>query len=174
MTQLPPGDAAPIDFPVPVPFVDHLGIAMHAFADGRAELRIDLAAQHLNTWHVAHGGVVMTMLDVAMAMAARSAHPSRHGVATIEMKTTFMRPAQGSLRAVGQHLHGTATMSFCEARLYDDRSRLCATATGTFKFLRGLVSGAAAPPAKAESVATTAAAAAAAQSAPTPTEKGNP
>ena len=63
---------SPIPFPAKVPFVDSLGIELHAFGDGQAELRIDLDAAHLNTWHVAHGGVVMTMLDVAMAMAAQS------------------------------------------------------------------------------------------------------
>ena len=129
---------SPIPFPAKVPFVDSLGIELHAFGDGQAELRIDLDAAHLNTWDVAHGGVVMTMLDVAMAMAARSANPHGMGVATIEMKTSFMRPAEHRLRAVARVLHKTTTMAFCDASLFDDEDKLCANASGTFKYLRAL------------------------------------
>ncbi|MBE7418489.1 MAG: PaaI family thioesterase [Ideonella sp.] len=131
-------------FPYRIPFVEALGLELHAAADGKAELRIDLTDAHLNSWEVAHGGVLMTMLDVAMAQAARSL--GRHdgaagpGVATIEMKTSFVRPAEGALRALGQLLHRTATLAFCEASLYDGEGRLCAHATGTFKFVRALPS----------------------------------
>lgn len=141
----PPGSSSPLAFPAPVPFVERLGLELHAYGGGRAELRVDLDASHLNTWDVAHGGVVMTMLDVAMAMAARSGHAQGQGVATVEMKTSFMRPAEHRLRAEGQLVHATATMAFCEGRLYDSRDQLCATASGTFKYLRGLVRQPAAP-----------------------------
>jgi uncharacterized protein (TIGR00369 family) len=97
---------------------------------------------------VAHGGVLMTMLDVAMAHAARSAHrvqpaagdavDAGPGVATIEMKTSFMRPAEGRLVAKGRLLHRTATMAFTEGQVFNEAGELCAHATGTFKFLRAL------------------------------------
>jgi uncharacterized protein (TIGR00369 family) len=139
MTTLPPR-AEGLSFPARVPFVDSLGITLHGFGDGRSELRCDLTERHLNTWDVAHGGVVMTMLDVAMAMAARSGHASGQGVATIEMKTSFMRPAEGQLRALGTLMHATSTMAFCSAELFDDSGKLCASASGTFKYLRALPS----------------------------------
>lgn len=131
-----------IAFPVHIPFVEALGLELCGFGDGQAELRVDLAALHLNSWAVAHGGVLMTMLDVAMAHAARS--HQRHepqggpGVATIEMKTSFMRPAEGRLRALGTLLHRTASLAFCEGRVLDERGELCASASGTFKYLRAL------------------------------------
>ena len=127
-----------LQYPVLIPFAETLGLELWAFADGKAELRVDLDEAHLNSWDVAHGGLLMTMLDVAMAMAARSAHPGGPGVATVEMKTSFMRPAQHQLRAIGKLVHKTATLAFCEAQLFDDQSKLCAAATGTFKYLRGM------------------------------------
>ena len=60
------------------------------------------------------------------------------GLATIEMKTSFMRPAQGRLRAVGELLHRTPTLAFTEGRVYDEHEHLCAHASGTFKYLSGL------------------------------------
>ena len=131
-----------IPFPHRIPFVEELGLELHSVGDGKAEMRVDLAEAHLNSWQVAHGGVLMTMLDVAMAQAARSAH--RHdgvsgpSVATIEMKTSFVRPAEGELRALGKLLHRTATLAFCEASVIDAEGHLCAHATGTFKYLRAL------------------------------------
>ena len=131
-----------LQFPLRIPFVEELGLELWGFGDGRAELRVDLAEAHLNSWEVAHGGVLMTMLDVAMAHAARSVFshvPDRGpGVATVEMKTSFMRPAEGELRAVGKLLHRTTTMAFTEGSVFDEAGRLCAHATATFKYLRAL------------------------------------
>ena len=129
---------SPIPFPVTVPFVESLGIELHGYSEGHAELRVDLDAAHLNTWEVAHGGVVMTMLDVAMALASRSASPAGVGVAPVEMKTSFLRPAEHQLRAVAKVLHRSTTLCFCEASLFDDQGHLCAHATGTFKSLRAM------------------------------------
>lgn len=134
-----------LHFPLRIPFVEELGLELWAFDAGRAELRVDLREAHLNSWEVAHGGVLMTMLDVAMAMAARSLHRASPdggpGVATLEMKTSFMRPAEGALAAHAGVLERTTTLAFTEGRVLDAQGRLCAHATGTFKFLRGLPTG---------------------------------
>jgi uncharacterized protein (TIGR00369 family) len=138
------GPAMKRKFPVHIPFVEQLGMELWGFGDGKAELRLDLAESHLNSWEVAHGGVLMTLLDVAMAHAARSHHShdpaTAPGVATIEMKTTFMRPAEGELRALGSLMHRTTTLAFCEGRVVDGHGALCAHATATFKYLRALPS----------------------------------
>ncbi|HEY8877353.1 MAG TPA: PaaI family thioesterase [Roseateles sp.] len=134
-----------MEFPVHIPFVQQLGFQLHSVGDGEAELRLTISEQHLNSWRVAHGGVVMTLLDVAMAHAARSVN--RHlpdlgpGVVTVEMKTSFMRPGEGELRAVGKLLHRSTTMAFCEGSVYGADDKLCAHATGTFKYLRALPAG---------------------------------
>jgi uncharacterized protein (TIGR00369 family) len=133
---------SPLRFPSHIPFVQQLGFELHRFEGGHAELRVDLGQAHLNSWDVAHGGVLMTMLDVAMAHAARSIHAHEPdagpGVVTVEMKTSFMRPAEGHLRAEAKLLHRSTTMAFCEASVRDDDGHLCAHATGTFKYLRKL------------------------------------
>jgi hypothetical protein len=36
-----------IQFPIRIPFVEQLGLELHGFADGKAELRVDLAEAHL-------------------------------------------------------------------------------------------------------------------------------
>lgn len=128
-------------FPRPIPFVEALGCELISMGGGEAELRLSLRPEHANSHRVAHGGVVMTVLDVAMAHAARShltdASEPDAGVLTIEMKTSFFSPGQGVLRIVGRVLHRTASMAFCEGSAYsNDATEPCAHATATFKYLR--------------------------------------
>src|SRR5512145_1796819 len=98
-----------MQFPLVIPFVEELGLELHRFEGGHAEVQVDLENAHLNSWDVAHGGVLMTMLDVAMAHAARSVNGSEPGqgpgLVTVEMKTSFMRPAEGRLVAKATLLH---------------------------------------------------------------------
>lgn len=126
---------------VKIPFVELLGFELVRFEDGHSELAYDPRAEHHNSFSVVHGGAVMTLLDVAMATAARSADKDM-GVVTIEMKTTFMQPARGKLLAKGRLMHRTATMAFTEASIFDAEGKPCAHATGTFKYVRRLPTGA--------------------------------
>ena len=129
-----------LDFPVDIPFAEKLGLELWVASDGHHEIHVDLAAPHLNSRQVAHGGLLMTLLDIAMAQAARGQQRDEPGqrtsMATIEMKTSFMRAAQGRLRAVGKLLHKTGSLAFTEATVFDAQDHICAHATGTFKYLR--------------------------------------
>jgi len=126
-----------IPFGVRVPFVDHLGFTLERFEDGQSELHYEARPEHLNSFAVTHGGATMTLMDVAMATAARSVQPEM-GVVTIEMKTSFMQAARGKLTAKGRLIHRTATLAFTEATIFDAEGRACAHATGTFKYVRRL------------------------------------
>ena len=132
-----------ISFGANIPFVTHLGLALELFEGGQSVVAYTPQAEHLNSFAVAHGGAVMTLMDVTMATAARSVQKDM-GVVTIEMKTTFMRPAPGDgsvLTGRGELLHRTATMAFTQATLYDAGGKACAHATGTFKYVKRLPTG---------------------------------
>ena len=126
----------PLPFGHRVPFVTHLGFTLERFEAGEAELHYTALAEHLNNHGMTHGGACMTLLDVAMAAATRSAAEPDTGVVTVEMKTTFMQPASGPLVASGRMLHRTGRMAFAEGTLRDAQGRICAHATGTFKFVQ--------------------------------------
>ena len=136
----------PLAFALDIPFVETLGMQLWRFDGGFAEISLEVRPEMQNSWAVAHGGVVMTLLDVVMAHAARSVRDDTDhgapGIVTVEMKTSFMRPATGRLMATGHLLHGTKNMAFCEGSVRDAGGALCAHATGTFKFLRALKRGA--------------------------------
>jgi len=129
-----------IPFGVRIPFVDHLGFTLERFEGGESELHYTPQPEHLNSFDVTHGGASMTLMDVAMATAARSVQPDM-GVVTIEMKTSFMQAARGKLIAKGRLIHRTATLAFTEATIFDAEGRACAHATGTFKYVKRLPTG---------------------------------
>lgn len=131
-----------MEFPRHIPFVETLGFELLKFASGEAEIAVTVRDELCNAWMVAHGGLTMTLLDVAMAHAARSPKPGAEstgqGVVTIEMKTSFMRPGLGRLFARARVVHGTASLAFCEGWVLDDNGALVAQGSGTFKYLNGL------------------------------------
>jgi uncharacterized protein (TIGR00369 family) len=127
-----------IPFGAHIPFVEHLGFTLEKFDGGETELHFAPRPEHLNSFDVTHGGALMTFLDVIMATAARSVDPDM-GVVTIEMKTTFMRPAKvpvgQALVGKGHLQHRTRSMAFTEGSVFDTQGQLCAHATGTFKYV---------------------------------------
>lgn len=122
-------------FGVEIPFVNHLGFRLEFMQGGHSELHYEALPEHTNSFNVTHGGATMTLLDVTMATAARSDTPDM-GVVTIEMKSSFMRPARGPLVAKGRLIHRTSSMAFTEATVYDAEGNACSHATGTFKYVR--------------------------------------
>ncbi|MEI6734038.1 MAG: PaaI family thioesterase [Comamonadaceae bacterium] len=127
-------------FGVAIPFVNLLGFELRLFEGGLSEIAYAPKPEHLNSFSVTHGGALMTLLDVTMAVAARSVQNDM-GVVTIEMKTTFMQPARGTLSGKGRLMHRTATMAFAEATVFDEDGRACAHSTGTFKYVKRLPTG---------------------------------
>jgi len=123
-----------LTFGVAIPFVEHLGFQLETMEDGHSQLAYEARPEHLNSFGVTHGGAVMTLMDVTMAVAARSVEREM-GVVTIEMKTSFMQPSRGKLTGKGRLMHRTATLAFTEATIYDEAGRACAHATGTFKYV---------------------------------------
>ena len=123
-----------------VPFLKLLGVRLITAEMGRGEILLALKPEHTNTWDVAHGGVLLTLMDVAMAVAARSSDPDDRSVITVEMKNNFMQAANGILRVKADTVRRTATMAFCEAKLYNDQGEICCMSTGTFQFIKRLAS----------------------------------
>jgi uncharacterized protein (TIGR00369 family) len=120
-----------------IPFLDHLGVEVIAFGQGRSELAVTVRPELCNSMKVAHGGVLMTVLDAAMAIAGRAAHTDDYdapvNTITVEMKTSFVRPGAGRLAVRAECVHKAATLMFCEGEVRDEQGGLVARGNGTFK-----------------------------------------
>jgi uncharacterized protein (TIGR00369 family) len=86
----------------------------------------------LNPMKQIQGGYLSAMLDECMSVACMVASGMTHVGPTVEMKTSFFRPAYpGPLRGVGRVVKWGKTIAFTEGELYDAEGRLLAKASGT-------------------------------------------
>lgn len=126
------------EYGMPLPFIDHLGVERVASEEGRALLALKIKPEHRNSWNAAHGGVIMTLLDSAMSLAARlHIHGAPGGILTVEMNAKFIRPGVGDrLSAEGRVIGGGKTTLFCEAEVHDEAGTLLAKGMGTLRPVR--------------------------------------
>ena len=84
-------------------FRDLVGLDVVRADDGSVTARLDAADDHLNPLGTVHGGAIATLVDVAMGEAVATQRDHKGAPATIEMKVTYLEPAQpGPLEAVAQ------------------------------------------------------------------------
>ena len=129
----PPRTAYPF---LPVPFLELLGIKPIHVADGKAKLTIELQPQLRNLYDGFHGGVLMSVLDVAMASAAVSNVDFRNTVITLNLSVNFLSPASGQLTATAEVTGGGKSTVFCEGHIADGAGKMVASAVGSFKYLQ--------------------------------------
>jgi uncharacterized protein (TIGR00369 family) len=120
-------------FDMYMPFAELLGLRVGYKRTGDVGLELDLREQHMNSWRVAHGGVVMSMLDIVMGMSAKSLDETSIGATTVELKTNFIKAATGCVFARGLAQRAGRSLVFAEGELRNDAQELLARATGTFK-----------------------------------------
>ena len=118
-------------FGAQIPFVRHCGIEAVAVSGGETRLRLVLRPEHANNLGIAHGGLICTLLDVAMGTAARLT--AGGPVVTLEMQTRFLNPGRGTLDALGRVTRAGGAILFCDADIRDADGRLVASATSLMK-----------------------------------------
>jgi uncharacterized protein (TIGR00369 family) len=139
MSQQPAITAAP-QRPTPSgpachsPFLEKIGMRRVRVGDGEAVVTVELQPDLLNNHGGGHGGVVMTLLDSAMANAALSRIDFAREVVTVDMHIGFMRAATGRLEATGRATGGGRSVCFCEAEVVDATGKIVAKSMGTFRY----------------------------------------
>ncbi|MDP1640791.1 MAG: PaaI family thioesterase [Phenylobacterium sp.] len=112
-----------------------LGFRMVAVsqAEKMVEVAFDAKAELLlNPMKQIQGGYLCAMLDEAMSVACMVASGMTHVAPTLEMKTSFLRPAMpGQIKGIGRVVKWGRSIAFTEGELYDPEGRLLAKATGT-------------------------------------------
>ena len=101
---------------------------------GAIKVAYEGRADFLNPAGTIQGGILSAMLDDAMGPAAAATLDGRQFAQTLEMKTSFMRPARpGPIFAEARVVHRGRQILFVEGSLTDGEGNLLATATATFR-----------------------------------------
>jgi uncharacterized protein (TIGR00369 family) len=120
-----------------IPFLSHLKILTEALGEGTAQLSLPVEPHLTNSLGTVHGGVIMSLLDVALCTAARTLHPESLGVITINMSTSFIDSGKGTkLLADARVLKDGKSMSFVEAEAKNADGSLVAKAVATVRVLK--------------------------------------
>jgi uncharacterized protein (TIGR00369 family) len=123
-------------FGLHIPFLELLGARADRWEHGRAVVSLELRKDLTNSWSSAHGGVLTSLLDVAMGGAAMTIDSHATGVVTVNLSVTFLRSGAGALVAEGRMMKGGRSLVFCEGEVRDAAGELVAKAVGTFKVKR--------------------------------------
>lgn len=121
------------DYHKKVAFAAHLGIEEIALEAGVARMACALKPHMTNSWGIAHGGVIMTLLDVTLCMAARTLHPHSAGIVTIELSTVFIDGGKSTLRSEARVLRDGRSLIFVEGEVRNEDGTLVAKAQGTVR-----------------------------------------
>lgn len=122
-------------FGIEIPFIEKMAMDVEKISEDLVHVHLDLQPWQCNSFGVAHGGVMMTLLDFAMAMAAKVKHGHMGGAMTIDMSTSFIKGGKGKMVVHGTVLKAGKSIQFCEASAYDASGDLLAKSMGTFKLV---------------------------------------
>lgn len=115
-------------------YLEFLGFEIAEHGDERARLEMRVRAEHRNTVGMVHGGVLMSLLDIAGAVAAHGASRGELVAITVSQTTSFVA-AHRSDRVIAESrvVRRTRELAFCDSRIVDQtRGRVSATAQGVF------------------------------------------
>ena len=118
-------------FGAKIPFADLCGIEFLGVENGATRLHVALEPKHANNFGIPHGGLVATLMDIAMGSAARLA--AGGPVMTLDMQISFLDSGEGSLTAEGRVVRAGNSVLFCEAEARDAKGDLVAKSSGLFK-----------------------------------------
>lgn len=101
-------------------------------ADREVEVAFEASERLTNPMRQIQGGYLCAMLDEVMSVACMVASGMTAVAPTLEMKTSFFRPAMpGPIRGIGRVARWGKTIAFTEGELFDGEGRTLARATGT-------------------------------------------
>lgn len=121
------------EFQKKIPFVGHLGIEVGTIGDGKATLFAHVQPEFTNSFGTAHGGLILSLMDVALCTAARSQHADSIGVISIDLSLQFIGVGKGKLIAEARVMKPGRNTVFTEGEIRNEDGSLVAKAIGTVR-----------------------------------------
>lgn len=119
-------------------FLELLKVRIEEVGDGAAKLALDVDRRHLRNLGIMHGGVLCTLLDSVMGIAAHTEVPDDHYTVTAQLNVNFIRPAwEGeTLEAHGQVQHRGRQTAIARAEVRTATGTLVGAGSATFMYVR--------------------------------------
>jgi uncharacterized protein (TIGR00369 family) len=124
-------------FCVESPFVDLCSLEeVERMPDG-VRSRVVLKPELTNSWGSAHGGLIATLLDASMTVAARYAvdPDGQQVVATVDLSVTYIGPGKAQIDCEARVTGRSGPMVYVEAKAFGADGRLVARAVATSRVI---------------------------------------
>ncbi len=114
------------------PISQLVGLEVQPGDAGEAIVFLKVDQRMHNPMGFVHGGIISLLADAATGIAFGRTLDNQAAFATVEMKTSYIRPVRESkLCAVAKLVQRGLRIGFVDCRIEDDRNRLIATASCT-------------------------------------------
>lgn len=116
-------------------FASAMGVRVLSGENGEALIELEVGPEHLNLGGTVHGGVLATLVDVAVAVALHSldSDGTRRAMATTELNVTFLQPSStGPLQCRARIRRRGRSLAVGEAEVSDGMGKLLALGRATY------------------------------------------
>lgn len=117
------------------PFYAHLDLQLEALKNGECVIRLPYQARFGNSRGEVHGGIVASLLDIALTQAVWSTLDPQAGIATISLMVNYLASARGELVGTGTVMRNGRTVAFAQGEVRDATDTTICQATGIFRVI---------------------------------------
>lgn len=121
-------------------FSQELGCQVEQWSDGHGRIALQLQKWHLNAGGIVHGGVIMTLLDMATSMVGLfcPVKGNRRYSMTVSLTTNFIGQTRtGKLVAIGRRTRAGNKLFFATGEVLTEEGNLIATASAVHRYRSG-------------------------------------
>ncbi len=117
--------------------LDLLDMRPEVVGPGHVRVAYVVGPDHLRSRGVVHGGVLATLLDTALGLAASTRAPAGLDVVTAQLNANFVRPARHGERLLAEARvkHSGRKTAVAVAEVFTEGGELVATGSATLVFL---------------------------------------
>lgn len=111
-------------------FVEACNMELDKAEEGIAVMHMEIEPQHTNVYHFAHGGVLATLLDTAMGLAAAGVGRQ---IVTMNLNVSYIHSVSVGEKAIAtaKLVHSGHNTMVADAEVRNDKGALIAKSTGT-------------------------------------------
>jgi uncharacterized protein (TIGR00369 family) len=119
------------------PYPKHMSMAIDSIEIDKAQIVLNTSDCHLQPFGIVHGGVIATLIDTATFWAAFLRIPEDDGLVNVDLKLNYLQPViEGRLTAKGFCIRPGKSISYSEAKVFDEKKNLVAHGTSTLMVLK--------------------------------------
>ena len=120
------------------PYPSHMSMRLMELEFDRATVELEIGNCHLQPYGIVHGGVLSTLIDTATFWSVFMRIPEDVGLVNIDLKLNYLQAVEsGTLITEGYAIRSGRSISYAEAKVFNEDNVLIAHGTSTLKILPG-------------------------------------